>query len=301
LNAQSLDTMDALGFAAKRLSQTNGTRILVLTSSGFLLRPGVPAELQRFIDGALRWNIAVHAIGAQGLQARLEGPKDFLRRSLFLMPLENITNATGGHYFKDTNDLAGAMQLATDPEVTYLLAFNPGSRDGKFHTLKIRFKSKRGDSLQFRPGYFSPADPKSPLSARAPMDDAVFSKQALRDVPATVVVSAGQPKDGSIPISIGLTVDVNRLPFETANGRHIQQIVFLMTLLDASGAFLTGKESIMGLALTDEKLASMKKNGLKAVGTLTAPAGIYQVRTIVREGVRGALAASTTLVELRAK
>jgi len=57
----------------------------------------------------------------------------------------------------------------------------------------------------------------------------------------------------------------------------------------------------MDLALTDEKLASLKKDGLKTVATLNAPAGIYQVRTIVREGMKGGLTASTTAVELRAK
>ena len=233
-----------------------GTRVLVLTSSGFLLRPGVQPELQSFIDSALRWNIVVNAIGAQGLDAGMEGPRGFLRRSLLSMPLENITNGTGGHYFKDTNDLAGAMERAANPEVSYVLAFNAGSPDGKFHTLKIRFQSKRNDELQFRPGYFSP-DPKKEESARARMDDAVFSNRTLRDVSATVNLAGGRPKDGEVPVSIGITVDVNRLSSASANGRHVQQIVFLTTLLDANGGFVTGKESIMDLALTDEKLASL--------------------------------------------
>jgi hypothetical protein len=63
----------------------------------------------------------------------------------------------------------------------------------------------------------------------------------------------------------------------------------------------SGKESIMERALTDEKLAALKKDGLKTVATLNAPPGIYRVRTIVREGTKGSLAASTTAVELRAK
>ena len=302
LHAQSLDTLSALGFAAKRLSEVNGTRILVLTSSGFLLSPGAPPELAHFIDGAVRGNIVVHAIGAQGLEARMPGPKDSLRRSLFLMPLQNIANGTGGHYFRDNNDIAGDMELAANPEVSYVLAFKPGIPDGKFHTLKIRFLSKRGDSLEFRPGYFSrPDDSEKKLTARAPLDGAVFSNQTVGDVAASVALTGGQPKDGAFPISIRITVDLNRLQFTTARGRHMQQIVYLMTLLDANGNFVTGKESIMDLALTDEKLASLKKDGLKTVATLSAPAGTYQVRTIVREGMQGSLAASTTPVELSAK
>jgi hypothetical protein len=302
MQAQSIDTLDALGFAAKRLSEVNGTRILVLTSPGFLLRPGVQPELAKFIDGALRWNIVVHAIGAQGLDATPEtSSHDFLRRSLFGEPLEHITDGTGGHYFKDNNDLAGQMKLAANPEVSYLLAFDPGGRDGRFHTLKIRFTSKRPDSLQFRPGYFSPADPKKELSARAPLDDAVFSKQALHDVPAVVALGAGQPKDGTLPLSIVVTVDLNGLKFVASKGRHVQQLVFLTALLDLKGGFVTGKESIMDLVLTDERLAVLEKEGLRAVATLNAPAGNYQVRTIVREAIKGRLTASTTLVALGKK
>lgn len=289
--AQTIDTITALGFAAKKLSQVNGTRILVLTSLGFLIKPGDP-EMQNFIDGAVRWNIVVHAIDANGLTPRTAG---LLRQSLFWMPLEKVTGGTGGHFFKNTNDLAGAMDLAANPEVAYLLAFNPGARDGKFHTLKIRFKSKRPEDIQFRPGYFSPPDaPKSEPSARASLDAAVFSGETLREIPAAVSVS---PANASI--SIAVTLDLNQLQFATNHGRHIQQIVFLMTLLDSSGGFVTGKEAIMDLALTDEKLAELRMDGLKAVATLTAPSGTYRVRTIVREAMKGSLAASTLPVDLR--
>jgi VWFA-related protein len=303
--ADSVNTLAGLGAAAKRLSEAPGQRILVLMSSGFIIHVGnehdVEPEVQRIIDAAVRWNVVIHAIDAKGLTPKL--PRSVAASN---RPLREITQGTGGHFFENTNDLAGAMELAANPEVTYQLAFNPGSPDGKFHTLKIRFKSKHGDAVEFRPSYFSqPNDSEKKLSARAPLDDAVFSKQMLRDVPATVASAGGQPKDGTkegmLPVSVGITVDINRLQFTIANGRHMQQIVFLMTLLDANGNFVTGKESIMDLALTEEKLASLKKDGLRTVATLNAPAGNYQVRTIVREGVKGGLTASTTVVELRAK
>jgi VWFA-related protein len=286
--AQTIDTISALGFAAKKLSQVNGTRILVLTSSGFLIRAGEPA-MEKFVDGAVRWNIVVHALDAGGLAAKTQG---LLRQSLFWTPMEKVTDGTGGHFFKNTNDLAGAMDLAANPEVTYLLAFNPGPRDGQFHTLKIKFKSKRPESVQFRPGYFSPRD-DSKTSTRAAMDAAVFSKETLREVPAAVSI---RPAEKSVSVTVA--IDIGGLQFVVHDGRHVQQIVFLMTLLDSTGAFVTGKEAIMDLALTDEKLASLQEEGLKAVATLTAPAGSYQLRTIVREGMKGALAASTLPVDI---
>jgi VWFA-related protein len=294
--AQSIGAIDALGFAAKKLSQVNGMRILVLTSPGFLIRPG-QTELDKFIAGAARWNIVVHSIDGNGLNADVSGREGLLYQSLFWTPLAKAADGTGGHFFKNNNDIAGAMDLATNPEVTYVLAFNPGPRDGKFHSLKIRFKSKRPDTIQFRPSYFSPADePNKAQSARAPLDAAVFTKETLTAFPAAVSVA---PNDASVSVSI--VVDVNRLEFVAGSGRHVQQFVFLMTLLDASGAFVTGKEAIMDLALTDERLESLQKTGLKAVATLNAPAGAYQVRIVVREAMKGSLAASTVPVEVRPK
>lgn len=292
-------SLAGLSAAARRLSEMPGTRILVLMSSGFIIHVGnehdVEPQVQSAIDTAVRCNVVIHAIDAKSLT-----PNPYTWR--LNRPLREIAQGTGGHLFENTNDLAGAMELAADPGVTYLIAFNPRSPDGKFHTLKIRFKSKRGDAVEFRPGYFSRSEgSEKALAARAPFDEAVFSRQTLHDVPATVALAGGPRQDGSITVSIGITVDVSQLQFTTAHGRHMQQIVFLMTLLDANGGFVTGKESIMDLALTDEKLAWLKKNGLKTVATLNAHAGVYQVRTVIREGMKGSLSASTTAVELRAR
>jgi VWFA-related protein len=301
--AQSLATLYALRDTVKRLSELPGERTLVWLSAGFVIHiqlpHDVPHDVQRdvdnVIDSAVHSNVVIDAIDAKGLTP---SATEALNR-----PLREISLSSGGHLFEHTNDLLGAMELAAHPEVTYLLAFNPGARDGKFHALKIRFKSKRADSsLEFRPGYLSRKDDDSQkkLDARKPMDEAVFSKQTLHDV-AAVALAGGSPKDGAVPLSIDITLDVNQLQFKAANGRHVQQIVFLMTLLDAHDNFVTGKESIMDLALTDQKLASLEKDGLKVVATLNATAGIYQVRTVVREGMKGNLSASTTAVQLRAK
>ena len=295
--ATSHDTLSALDYAAKRLAQANGTRVLVLTSYGFLLRPGVPPELQSFIDGALKRNVVVHAIGAQGLTAEMGGAKGLLRRSIYAAPLENIAEKTGGHFFKDTNDLAEAMHTAANPQVSYTLTFEAGSPDGKFHALKILSKGN-GRELEYRSGYFSP-EPDAALPARKRMDDAVLSGQNLGEIPVTVALSAGQPRNNEIPVSIRLTMDVNRLEFSSVKGRHVQHIAIVVALLDLAGGFVTGEESIMDLAVSKERLASLRLTGLTAVATLHAHPGRYQVRTIVREGMKGRLAAQSTAVEVR--
>jgi VWFA-related protein len=289
---QSINTIDALGLAAKRLSQKDGERILVLSSAGFLLRAGEPA-LERLIDGAVKWGVTVHAIDGNSL-----GPASgLLKQSLYWAGMEKLAEGTGGRLFKNTNDLAGAMDLAANPQIEYLLAFNPGPRDGKFHNLKIRFRAQKPWSVQFRPGYFSPSPTeKRPPTPRDAMDAAVFSGEALKEISADIYVGPGAERNS---VTITVTVNMSALDYTEGAERHGQQIVFLMTLLDAQGAFVAGKEAVMDLALSDQRLESMKQDGLKGIVTLAAPPGAYRVRAIVREGMKGKLSAWTVPVELK--
>ncbi|HEY6302545.1 MAG TPA: hypothetical protein VIX14_05710 [Terriglobales bacterium] len=57
----------------------------------------------------------------------------------------------------------------------------------------------------------------------------------------------------------------------------------------------------MDLALTDATLASFGKDGLRTVATLDAAPGIYQLRTVVREGMKGSLGTQTATVDIRPK
>ena len=303
--AQSLAALYALGTAVKRLSELPGERTLVWVSAGFIIHIQLPKDvphdvqhdIDNLIESAVHSNVVIDAIDAKGLYP-------VPRSAAFNRPLQEISQGTGGHFFTDNNDLVGAMEHAVHPEVTYLIAFHPPARDGKFHTLNVKFTQKRRDeAIEFRPGYLSrkEEDAAKRLAARSRMDEAVFSKETLNELPASVTLTGGQPKNGEIPVSVRVTVDVNRLQFAASHGRHAQQLVFLITLLNSNGEFVSGKESIMDLALTESKLASMKQSGLTTVATLDAPPGVYQVRTIVREAMKGELAATTTAVELRSK
>ena len=128
-----------------------------------------------------------------------------------------------------------------------------------------------------------------------------MSANTLREVAAAVTLAGGSLKSGAVPVSISINVDVNRLQFAVNQGRRAQQLVFIMALLDPQGGFVTEKESIMDLALTDAKVVALKKDGLKVSGTLEASPGVYRVRTVVQEGMKGQMAADSAMVELRGK
>jgi VWFA-related protein len=298
--ADVLTTLESLRMAVKRLAEVPGTRILVFISAGFVaqfqtrrLHLNVEPQVKDMIDAATYGSVAIHVIDAKGLALRSPW--------VLNQPLQEIAEATGGHFFQNSNDLVGSMELAAHPEISYSLAFTPVKRDGKFHKLKIRFTSKRADTLEFRPGYISRKDddPKATPAAHSAIDEAVFSKQNSTDVPAAVALQAVQLKEGLVRVSVFVTVDVKPLQFATSHGRHMQRLVLLSVLLDLNGGFVTGVESTMDLALTDSTLTSFQKDGLRTVAKLDAAPGVYRLRTVVREGMKGNLGASTAMIELR--
>jgi len=234
---QSQSTIAALANALQRLSLAPGSRTLILLSTGFL--PPLQRQLETVVTGALRLGIVIHTLDVKGLDAEREGLNEggfdtlhvgrtqMTRQTAFWEPLEKLADGTGGHSFHNNNNLAEQIEMAASPAVSYVLAFNPGARDGLFHALKITANDK-SYSLQFRPGYASTANaPKS--SNRAALDAAVFAKRAPREFPSNVALSAGQIADGLLPVSAAVVVDMNSIPFKAENGRHYQQIVFLIT------------------------------------------------------------------------
>jgi hypothetical protein len=145
------------------------------------------------------------------------------------------------------------------------------------------------------PGVSAPGA-RSTAGSAPPAPDASAPPRFVTFV--SVSLAAGQPRDSVVPVSVRLTVDINGLPFTAWQGRQVQPVAFVVALLDPAGGSVTKEESIMDLALTDEKLASLRQTGLQAIATLNAQAGTFQVRAIVREARKGHLAAQTMPVRI---
>ncbi len=149
------------------MSKAPGERTIVLVSPGFFTA-GDPAQAE-IADSAVRSNITIDALDPRGLLP----PNDFTQRgfdpgrasyqSLSDMQesavLSELTDATGGTFFHNNNDVdEGFRRLAATPEYSYLLAFSPqdAKPDGRFHKLKVALRNPNGLSVQARTGYYSP-------------------------------------------------------------------------------------------------------------------------------------------------
>lgn len=311
----ALDTLTYVRNVVDAIGKMPGERILVLATGGFI-SDTLENEQEAIVRDALRQQVTINALDARGLFTDGPGrPADEVATTVGPLPLltfffeetsklsqhqaedeaaVQLAQGTGGLFFHDNNDLTlGFRRLGLAPELSYHLAFTPTDlvRDGKFHKLAVslapgndpRFKDA---IVQARRGYFAPA-PETPgrdLGQR--MDELMRSQEERAEVPVSVAASGS-----SHGVTAAVRLDVSRLDFVEANGRHEQRIEIIAGLFAADGKLITGRRGALDLALTTATWQRYQRQGMTARFTLAAPAGVYRLRVVVGAANRGALSA----------
>ena len=142
--------------------------------------------------------------------------------------MANLTEATGGLFYHNNNDLAqGFRELGNPPEVTYRISFRPEgvAPDGSYHKLIIHAKGNY--VVQARPGYFAPNQTES---LQAKIDREVLSDNTIDGFPMVLAVQRGAGT-----LSVVVRVDISRLRFQKQGDRQMQRIAFTTALIDAQG------------------------------------------------------------------
>jgi VWFA-related protein len=324
IREMSQATLATIGRTINALIQQPGERVLVLASSGFLTGT-LEIEVDQMVENALRAGVVINALDAKGLytSARVMDPNhgytDDSGNGVLLHSLENFGPAmseangamvdfavgTGGRFFRNRNDLAaGYYSLAAAPETEYLLGFAPEKEklDGKFHKLKVEVKAA-GNFVQARPGYFAatkePSSKAALPTAEEKIDAEVHGSEELSDFPLSVSSQPRTASNGSWEVSVQTHVDIQKLPFEVQQDRHVDMLTFVLALFDARGKLVTGKEAQMQLALKPESFERFSKSGIGGGMSLEAPAGEYRLRVVVEEALHGEMSATTKDVQIQ--
>lgn len=312
-------TLDAVRASVEELAQKPGRRLLLFSSSGFI-SGDLQGEQDEIIDEALNAGVVMSSIDSKGLYAEPPGapPGEISRVPTDLTMLndartlsdrlesEDFTMAdfaesTGGLLFQNNNDLDfGFRQLGLAPTVAYELGFPPGA-DGRYHEIKLEVKNAGHYLVQARRGYFAPTKGAKVTNAPAPQRqlDAEVSGSADRsDFPVTVNQKPVTVK-GTPGLSVQTHVDIQKLPFEERQDRHVDTLTFVAALLDAQGKLVAGKEAQMEFALKPDSFVRFSKSGINADLTLARLPGAYRLRVVVEEGLRGEISAITQNVQIQ--
>lgn len=301
----SQDTMGIITDVIHYLGRMPGHRMLVLASSGFLTET-LGEKQDKVIDEALNANVIINSLDAKGLVAEIpnydeEGQPmglfgkwqaiyDQLKtqnREVQNDPLAILAEGTGGKFYHNRNDLdVGLKEMASTPDVSYVLTFYPGDlkRNGASHTLKVKLPDSRGMTITARRGYIAPGPNLTPSEKKkSQLDNAVISTDLLSALTTQLTTSTGKSATGDPTLRVGIHLDANRLPFDTQGDRKVERLIYITTLFDEKNNFVTGVEGVMDLRLKQETITKISTQGLDANLTLQAAPGNYRLRQVVQE------------------
>ena len=311
-------TLSVLRNVIRRMSASPGQRSIVLASPGFFLTERFRFDEDDLLAQAIKADVKISAIDARGLYAigpgsdvservqnlATEGLKNAMRRDSDLASwgtLEELADGTGGTFVHNTNDLEGAFaRVTTAPEFIYMLGFSPQNLklDGKFHLLKVTLKLKDVTS-QARRGYYAPKHELDPAEqAKQEIQEAVFSRDELSDIPLDVQTQFFKSGDVMAKLSVLAKMDLRKLPFRKADGRNNDAVTIVSGVFDRNGNLINAIQRIITMHLRDETLTARAMGGMVMRSNFDLTPGSYVIRVVIRDSEGQLMAARNGVVEI---
>jgi hypothetical protein len=215
-----------------------------------------------------------------------------------------LSHDTGGTAFFDSNDFAPAFaKVQADTSAYYAVGFvstNP-ARDGRYRKLTIKI-NKPGIKLEYRPGYYAPADFKH---AGREDREQELQDQLASDLPATdmaVYMDAMYFRldDNRYFVPVSLIVPGSQIPFVKGGDKDKATLDIIGSVIDEVKRPIGSARETVKLNL-DGTLNARQKN-IQYTTSFNLPPGKYQMKFVVREnqtGRMGSFEAEITLPEMK--
>ena len=294
----------------------------MLYFSGGLSRQGIEnqASIRAATNECVKANTAMYAVDTRGLQAlnpvgnasqgSKRGTGAYSGASMQSQLSSNfnsqetlgtLASDTGGKLFVDSNDFGPAfMQVQHDTEAYYIIGFhstNP-ARDGGYRKLTIALNNHPEAKLEYRPGYYAPADFQH---AKSEDRELALTEQMRSDVPATDVAVYLQAlyfrlDDGKFYIPISVVIPGSQIHATTVKDKDKANIDILGQVKNAQGIAVGQVRQTIPLAV-DASQHLEKKNVQYSTG-FTLASGKYHVKFVVRENQSGNMGSFETDIQV---
>ena len=314
----------ALRAVAKSLEKISEKKSLLYFSGG-ISRDGIEnqASLRAAINSAVRANLAIYAVDVRGLQAispvgdastgSLRGTGAYSGGALLnnmnanfasQEVMSTLSTDTGGKPFFDSNDFSAAFaQVQRDTSAYYAIGFHSSNsaRDGRFRKLTIRI-DRPGVKLEFRPGYYAPADYQHAGKEDRERD---LEEQLASDLPATdmaVYMDAMYFRldENRFFVPVSLIVPGSQIPFVKGGDKDKATLDIVGSVMDEAKRPIGHARETVKLNL-DPSLQARQKN-IQYTTSFNLPPGKYTLKFVVREnqtGRMGSFEAEITLPDMK--
>jgi VWFA-related protein len=294
----------------------------VLYFSGGLTRQGIEnqASIRSATNECVKADTAIYSVDTRGLQAlntvgdasqgSRRGTGAYSGASMQRQlnsnfssqeTLGTLASDTGGKLFVDSNDFGSAFQqVQHDTEAYYIIGFHSSNpaRDGGYRHLTINLLNHPEAKLEYRPGYYAPADFQHAKSEDREM---ALNEQMRSDVPATDVAVYLQALyfqlgAGKFYIPISVVVPGSQIHAATVKDKDKATLDFLGQVKNATGIIVGQVRQTVNLAV-DANQQVQKKNVQYSTGFTLAP-GKYHVKFVVRENQTGNMGSFETDIQV---
>ena len=302
--------LQALRSIAENLSRVQQRKSLLYFSSG-MQRTGIEnqSELRAAVNAAVRANLAIYSVDVRGLQAIVPGgeAKSASLRGTGVYSGQSMVKAydsnfasqetlvtlsadTGGRAFLDTNDFQPAFaKIQEDTSFYYLLGYHSSNpaRDGRFRRITVQVKSRPGVKLDFRRGYYAPADFQHSTKEDR---ERQLQEQLQSDLPSTdfpVYLSTGYFRLGDnryfVPASV--VVPGSEIPFTRASDQDRATLDLIAIVRDEAKRPFGSIRDTVRLAVNTSQ--EVQRKNVQYDGGFLLPPGKYTMKFVIRENQTG--------------
>lgn len=326
---QTRPVLAALAAISEGLRSIPGKKTLVMFSQGFVAAEALDWQVQSTIDIANRANVAIYIIDSGGLTGgtpksgalvagsplgAISADTDMEHRrraaageSVFDITrqegsnrqqdlLYRISEDTGGHFIKNTNDIAGGLERI-DAEIRsrYTLAYrstNPNF-DGSFRKVKIEV-GRSDTNVLTRSGYY--AIPPSQIVPFSPDDRKLLANfadmQAHPTLPLSLQLNSFRAREGFYIVPLSFEIPPAAVQFDRKGDKQRLQLEVLGVIrAEGDDKILSRLGGYFDVALTAQQYESILKDKIFYRQDMQLYAGNYTVDLIVRDRLSGKAAA----------
>ena len=313
------NTLYTLRAVIDRLAQMPGQRLLVLFSDGFTLRDNTGRQdsslLQTVTSRAARSGVVIYSIDARGLagppgfSAASRTQPDYSIASAGEHDLEDGLNAlaadTGGKFFHNTNDLAGAAKQALDDnQVYYTLAYYPAEEgnENKFRKLTVRVKGHPEYRIRTQKGYLPSALARSKKEAAKTPDEQLVQRMVeplpVTEIGVTATANDIEGIEDAAQVSLSISVDGQSITTQAVNDRQQMELKIVTLAYDKQGQLAFNEAQTVTADLRPESYARLRAGGYHHHKRLSLKPGFYQIRVGVFEPKTNRTGTASALVQV---
>jgi hypothetical protein len=210
--------------------------------------------------------------------------------------LYRISEDTGGHFLKNTNDIAGGLErIDTEIRSRYTLAYRSTNSnfDGTFRKVKIEVRRPDTNVLT-RPGYY--AIPPSQIVPFSPDDRKLLANfanmQAHPTLPLSLELTSFRSSEGFYVVPLSFEIPPAAVQFDRkADKQRLQLEVLGVVRAEGEDRILSRLGGNFDVSLTKEQYESIANDKIFYRQDIELGTGNYTIELMVRDRLSGKSAA----------